>query len=592
MHKSAREMHLCHVCRFCLSLLALIAAIGPLAGCRARALEVVRPPRPTAISVQFSDVTDAAHIRFTHHNAAAGKKMLPETTGSGCAFFDYDNDGWDDVLLIDSKSFAPEAPALALYHNNRDGTFTDVTATSGLNAKGFGMGCAIGDYDNDGFDDIFVSFIGPNHLYHNNHNGTFTDVTATAGVAGDPAVGYQGLLQWKWSVSCAFVDYDNDGKLDLVVVNYIQWSPQNDVFCGGSRMEKEYCTPEAYAGTPNLLYHNDGNGKFTDVSKKTRIADSIGKGWGVVPIDANGDGWTDLAVSNDMTANFLFINHGGKYFTEEAQQRGIALDANGKPKAGMGIDASDWQNGGRSSLLIGNFNTQKLSLWCDGGKGQYNDLSDAAGMAEPSINNVTWGLFFFDFDLDGWQDAFIANGHLATGVHDKNPSLTYEQKPLLFRNEMGRRFDEVAGIAGVPMMQEYVLRGCAWGDINNDGFPDMCVVANNNKPARLWKNSGGNGNHWVRLKLRGSKSNRSGIGAIITLKSGGVTQTKWVKSGGSLMSQCSLRPIFGLGKNEKVDEVQIRWPGGTIDHLKNLPIDKLSIISEGHSAPDPQIAGR
>src|SRR5258708_27236956 len=457
----------------------LVVFLSLLSGCRAPAGPAVTRADSSA-PIPFTDVTDAAGIRFVHHNGAAGKKMMPETTGSGCAFLDYDNDGWDD---------------------------------------------------------IYVTFLGTNHLYHNNH-GTFTDVTETAGVAG-ASVGYGDTLKWKWSSSCAWVDYNNDGKLDLFVCNFVKWSPEHDVFCGRPGGQKQYCAPRAYDGTPNTLYRNNGNGTFTDVSKEVGLTTAIGKGWGVALLDFNGDGWMDFAVSNDLSANFLFMNHGGKRFTEEAAQAGIALGESGNAKAGMGIDVADWQNNGKECLLIGNFSNEKLSLWTDDGSGFFTDMADKAGLGEVSLNFLTFGLFFFDYDLDGWQDAFIANGHIDDLVHKFETRITYAERPLLFHNEKGQRFTEVGLKSGAPMKGEYVLRGCAVSDINNDGYPDVVVVPNNDQPARLWRNEGGNGNHWIRFKLEGARSNRDGIGAMVTVRAGGIRQRQMVKSGGGFLIQSS-----------------------------------------------------
>jgi len=548
-----------------------------LTGCRPS--QAVRPPDRPSGPVQFTDVTDRAGIRFVHHNGATGKKLMPETTGSGCAFFDYDNDGWDDILLIDSRTYGPDAPALALYHNNRDGTFTDVTRKAGLTARGYGMGCAIGDYDNDGWDDIYITCLGPNHLYHNNHDGTFTDVTAKAGVAGEP-VGANGTLRWKWSSSCAWVDYNNDGKLDLFVCNFVKWSPQNDVFCGRPGGAKQYCSPVAYDGTWNTLYRNNGDGTFTDVSREVGLTSAVGKGWGVVPWDFNGDGWVDFAVANDVSANFLLVSHQGKRFTEEAVKSGIALSESGSAKAGMGIDIADWRNDGRFDLLIGNFSNEKLSLFHYDEGGVFTDIADQAGMGEPSLQFLTFGLFFCDFDLDGWQDAFIANGHIDDLVHNFQTNITYAERPLMFHNEGGKRFTEVGLQSGAPLTTPYVLRGCAYGDIDNNGFPDILVVPNNNQPARLWRNEGGNGNRWIRFKLVGSRSNRDGIGAVIALRAGGFTQHQIVKSGGSFMSQSTLRPIFGLGKADRIDEVEVHWPDGLSQRVSAPRLNCLMTVEE------------
>jgi hypothetical protein len=398
--------------------------------------------------------------------------------------------------------------------------------------------------------------------------------------AGTPD-GMGGTLRWKWSSSCAWVDYNNDGKLDLFVCNFVKWSPQTDVFCGRPGGEKQYCAPRAYDGTPDTLYRNNGDGTFTDVSRQVGLTGSIGKGWGVVPWDFNGDGWVDLAVANDLSANFLFLNQAGKRFQETALQAGIAMGDNASPKAGMGIDVADWQNNGRCGLLIGNFSNEKLSLFCDDGSGLFTDMADRVGMGETSLHFLTFGLFFFDYDLDGWQDAFIANGHIDDMVHQFETSISYAERPLLYHNEQGHTFREVGLQAGPPFQSEYVLRGCAYGDIDNDGFPDILVVPNNNQPAHLWRNLGGNGNHWIRFKLIGHSSNRDGIGAIVTVRARGMTQRQCVKSGSSFLSASSLRILFGLGKATQVDEVVIRWPSGHEDRVQNPPIDRLVVLEEG-----------
>jgi hypothetical protein len=506
---------------------------------------------------------------------------------------------------------------VALYHNNRNGTFTDVTGRAGLRVDGFGMGVCAGDYDNDGWDDVYITCLGPNFLFHNNGDGTFTDVSAKAGVRGAPV---NGGLRWKWSSSCAWVDYNRDGWLDLFVCNFVEWSPQIDVFCGNPGGPKDYCAPVAYKGLPNTLYRNNGNGRFTDVSAQTHIGEYIGKAWGVAAWDYNGDGWPDLAVTNDTEPNFLFVNHAGRFFTEEAVPAGLALSETGHAKAGMGIDVADWNNDGHFSLLIGNFSNEKLGLFRDEGGGLLQDVADQTGIGEASLQYLTFGLFFFDYDLDGWPDAFAADGHIQELAHQYDTSITYKERPLLFHNERNGRFTEVGERAGEPLRGRYVLRGCAWGDYDNDGDPDILVLENNGR-ARLWRNEERHQNHWLKVSLVGGRgapeagrgreargrapgakrvgyppqggwwgrspgkrtkgSNRDGIGALVTVKAGGITQRQWVKSGGSFMSQSSLALLFGLGQARQVDAVEVLWPSGRRDRLQSVPVDRLIVVGEG-----------
>jgi hypothetical protein len=578
------------------------------------------PPRAAAVSpIQFIEATDAAGIHFKHHNGAHGKKWMPETTGSGCAFLDYDNDGWEDILLIDSGEFATStghaarsesASHVVLYHNNRDGTFTDVTKQAGLHVEGYGMGVAVGDYDNDGFEDIYITCLGPNYLFHNELGKTpprpspspgerqrlpplshsvgegpgvrafFRDVTAQAGVAG---MKVRGSLRWKWSSACAWVDYDKDGLLDLLVCNYVEWAPEIDVFCGHRGAPKDYCAPLAYKGLPNTLYRNNGDGTFADVSAKTHIGEYLGKAWGIAIWDVNGDGWPDIAMTNDTEPNFLFINHQGQYFSEEGVPTGIAMPESGSPKAGMGVDIADWKNDGRFSLLIGNFSNEKLSLFQPETGDVMRDVADETRLGEASLPFLTFGLFFFDYDLDGWQDIFTANGHIQELVHQYDTHITYKERPTLYHNQQNGTFAEVGAQAGEPLRGEYVLRGCAFGDYDNDGYPDILVVENNGR-ARLWRNTGGSRNHWIRFRLVGKKSNRDGIGALIAVRAGGVTQKQWVKSGGSFLSQSSLRATFGLGQAQRVDSVEVLWPSGQRDKIAPPALDRTVTVEEGADA--------
>jgi enediyne biosynthesis protein E4 len=582
---------------YCAPCIALAAAAAVLSGCGPRLLRSpsgrvsATPVRNTSVAgpVQFVDITDQAGIRFVHDNGGFGKKWMPETTGGACAFIDYDKDGREDILLVNSGQFETPAASykardsrtrVTLYHNKGDGTFEDVTARSGLRVEGYGQGVCVGDFDNDGWDDIYVTCLGANHLFRNRGDGTFQDVTAKAGVAGAKV---NGGLKWKWSSSCAWLDYDRDGYLDLFVCNFVEWSPDLDVFCGFKGGKKDYCAPDAYKGLACTLYHNNHDGTFTDVSVPTQISESLGKSWGVVVWDYNGDGWPDIAVANDRQPNFLFVNHEGKYFTEEAPAVGIALSEGGHPKSGMGIDVADWNDDGHDALLIGNFSNEKLSLFTPDAPGLMSDIADRTGLGQSSLKYLTFGCFFFDYDLDGWPDAFAANGHIQEFVEEIDSGITFKERPLLYHNEGNGTFAEVGLKSGAPLAARYVLRGCACADIDNDGDLDLLVVENNGR-ARLWRNDLPKGSHWLRIQLVGHKSNRDGIGALVKVRAGAMTQRQWVKSGSSFMSQSSLRLTFGLGKAPVADDVEILWPSGVKDVLHNVALNRQFSVEEG-SAP-------
>src|SRR5579884_27240 len=601
MHVRKKSLNSVHMNRKakCL-LLSLLAAPAVFFGCSARQT-VSSPPGPKASLIaartperapaQFTDITDQAGIHFVHDNGAFGKKWMPETTGGGGAFLDYDRDGKEDILLVNSGQFAAPAATstyktrdtrsrVTLYHNRGDGTFEDVTAKAGLRVDGYGQGICVGDYDNDGWDDIYITCLGPNHLFRNRGDGTFEDVTARAGV---PGMKVNGGLKWKWSSSCAWIDYDRDGYVDLFVCNFVEWSPELDVFCGNKGGKKDYCAPDAYKPLPNTLYHNNHNGTFTDVSVRTQVSEYLGKAWGIAAWDFNGDGWPDIAIANDRQPNTFFINHEGKYFTEEAVQVGIALSESGHPKSGMGIDVADWNNDGRDALFIGNFSNEKLSLFTPDVPGMMTDMADRTGIGQPSLLFLTFGCFFFDYDLDGWQDAFAANGHIQEFVEEFNTGITYKERPLLYHNLGNGTFAEVGEQSGQPLRARYVLRGCAFADIDNDGDLDILTVENNGR-ARLWRNDLPRGHHWIRFHLMGRKSNRDGIGALITVKAGGLKQRQWVKSGCSFLSQSSLKPTFGLGPAARVEEVEIQWPSGAKDVWPNLAPDTVYTVTEGQGA--------
>ena len=543
-------------------------------------------------NVHFVSVARQVGIDFHHENGAMGKKHMPETVGSGVAFLDYDNDGWQDILIVNSTRW-PEDGAkgrrgtLHLYHNNRNGTFTDVSKAAGLDIEVYGMGVAVGDFDNDGYEDVYITAIGANHLFRNTlgdkerHQTVFQDVTAQANVQGVPMPGTP--LKWKWSASAAWLDYDRDGKLDLFVTQYVKWSPDHDPYCGHNGI-RGYCPPGTFEGSYCTLYHNEGGGRFRDVSDEMGLrGGAAGKGFGIAIADYNGDGWPDIAVTNDTWANNLYINDKGKRFRDMGAQSGIAASETGKFKAGMGIDAADWRNNGSVALLIGNFAEEGLSLYeSDPKLGAdallFTDNAHQAGIAEPSLPYLTFGLFFFDYDLDGWQDVFTADGHVDDIVSTYDSMVAFKERPLLFHNQRGAGFREVGAALGLTDLA--VGRGAAYGDIDNDGDLDIALV-NNGGQFLLYRNEGGNGNHWIRFRAQGVRSNRDGIGTIIRVTSGGVTQSQTVHSGGSFLSENQRQPTFGLGAQDRADSIEVIWPSGTIDRSGPLQSGRQYIITEG-----------
>ena len=522
--------------------------------------------------LQFADVTQSSGIRFVHKNGAFGKKYLPEALGPGCAFIDYDNDGYPDILLINGKGWPgheePSGSTLKLYHNNRNGTFTDVTAAAGLALSVYGMGVAIGDYDNDGYDDIFVTAVGQSHLFHNNHNGTFKDVTREAGLWGIT----------EFSTSAAWVDYDRDGKLDLIVGNYVDWSPQKDIVCTLDGTHKSYCTPESYSGVAPRLWHNLGNGKFEDVTRKAGLFDPTSKTLGITMLDYNGDGWPDLLFANDTQPNKLYVNNKNGTFTERAVQAGIAFSEDGIARAGMGVDAGDYDHSGRPSIVFSNFSNQMMSLYHNEGNGLFVDEAPRSEIGRASLLTLGFSCFFFDYDLDGWPDIFVANGHLEDDIEKIQKRIKYRQPPHLFHNVVGGKFQDVAAQLGPEFSAPRLGRGAAFADINNDGYPDVLITTNGGAPA-LFRNPGG-GNRGLRIKLIGTKSNRDGIGAAVQVKIGNDTQYQLLHSGGYL-SQSELVLTFGLGAATRADSVEISWPSGQVDHLSNLDGDQTVIVEEG-----------
>ncbi|MCS6804639.1 MAG: CRTAC1 family protein [Acidobacteriota bacterium] len=528
---------------------------------------------PANKKIQFVEVTAAAKITWRHDNLATPEKYLIETMGGGGAFLDYDNDGWLDIYLVNSGETPFHKPKTAirnaLYRNNRDGTFSDVTEKAGVMGRGFGMGATVADYDNDGLSDIYVTNFGPNILYRNNGDGTFTDVTDKAGV-GDP----------RWSTSAAFFDYDNDGRLDLFVCNYLDWNFDKNVYCGESRPGyRAYCHPDVFRGIVNTLYRNNGDGTFTDVSAKTGISSVEGKALGVVAADYNDDGWIDIYVANDAVRNFLFKNDGQGRFREIALMAEVAYGLNAKPESGMGVDFGDYNGDGKLDLFVTNIDLEPNRLHRYEGDDRFFDATVQAGLAEMAMLYSGFGTRFVDFDNDGDLDIFVTNGHPLDNVHLFREGVYYAEEPFLLENINGV-FRNIADTLGEVMKRRYAGRGLASGDYDNDGDTDFLLI-NCGQPPVLIRNDGGNRNNWIGLKLIGVKSNRDAIGATVIVKAQKLTIWRSVNGGGSYCSGHDMRLLVGLGQRQKVDEIEIRWPSGTRDRLRAPRINRYVEVREG-----------
>ena len=533
------------------------------------------PSRPSG-PIEFTDVTSQAGIQFKHNSGAFGKKYLPETMGSGVCFLDYDNDGWQDIFFVNSMDWpghgSGEKSFPALYHNNGDGTFTDVTRQAGLAIETYGLGCAVGDYDNDGFDDLYLTAVGSNHLFRNLGNGKFADVTAKAGVS-DPG----------FSASAVWFDYDNDGKLDLFVTHYITWSVETDQYCSLDNKNKSYCTPQTYKGESSTLFHNRGDGTFENVTQRAGLHDPTGKALGVALLDYDNDGWLDLFVSNDTEPNKLYRNNHDGTFTDVGVLAGVAFSDSGRVRAGMGTDAADYDLSGRQSVLVGNFTNESMALYRNDGSGLFTNDAPASGLGPMTNQSLTFGAFFFDYDLDGLLDVFAANGHVSDDISVVQPTVKYAQPAGLYRNKGNGKFEDVSAKLGRALQKAVVARGAAYADYDNDGDLDLVITANNGF-ARLLRNDHGNQNDMLRVKTIGTRSNRDAIGAKVTLRTNkGQHLFAMVKSGSSYLSQSELPLTFGLGKPEegRIASLEIVWPSGRKESIAGIQPNQMITITEG-----------
>ncbi len=514
-------------------------------------------------------------IHWTHNNGKSPEHWLPESMCSGCAFLDYDNDGWMDIFLVNtgpSAFFHPaDAPRNALYRNNHDGTYTDVTLKAGLDSHRWGEGVAVGDFDADGYPDLYLTCYGQNVLYHNNKDGTFSDVTKKAGVAGSG-----------WSTSAVWFDYDNDGRLDLFVGNFVDYEGPTLITCGDNQLGRRfYCIPKVFEGRHSLLFHNNGDGTFTETGKLSDIGKNLGKAHGVVATDVNNDGLLDLWVSNDTVANYLYINRGGGKFEEIGLAAGVAYADNGQGRSGMGVDTADYDNDGKLDLFVANIDRERFALYRNEGDNMFADQADISGIGRASYYLSGWGLKFFDYDNDGNQDLFISNGHPDDMVESYAPKVTWAEPLLLFHNDGGKLRD-VSATAGAAFQKHWPARGLAIGDFDNDGGVDV-IVNNNGAAPLLLHNEAGSRNHWLGLRLRGTKSNIDAVGAWITWGFGGQTRSLMKTNGGSYLSAHDPRVVLGIGQARKIDFVEIRWPqpSGRVERITSLPLDRYITIVEG-----------
>jgi hypothetical protein len=571
-----------------------------LPGCRTQRAAVPLASSPgmdrPAAPVRFVDVANSLGVRFRHTSGKSGRLYFAETMGAGCAFFDYDGDGKLDLFLVNSSrlpGFPGSGPFYsALYHQRPDGTFADVTQEAGLAVDGYGMGAAVGDYDNDGHPDLYLSGYGRSFLFHNNRDGTFTDVSRQAGTPG-PA----------WGASAAWFDFDRDGYLDLFVCSYCRWTPALNRSCGDSS-GPYLCGPKYYEGTSSVLYHNNGNGTFVDVTKRAGVDNPSGKALGVLAEDLDGDGWPDLIVANDTTPNWLFHNNRDGTFTDRGMETGIAYSGTGQARAGMGIDTADYEHSGREAVFIGNNSTEGQGFFrsepADGTSERYLDAAEEVGIYRPSLPFSTFGARFADVDLDSYPDIMTVNGQENEFISHLGSGVTFAERMQLYRNEPGaapgtRRFRDVSASAGDAIMKPRVGRGLAVGDFDGDGDPDLLVTENNGPAAllrnegageprfgaqRQWRGPGPGRAHWLAIRLRGVKSNREGLGTRVVVQAGGQKQIGWVRSGSSYCSDSEHVARFGLGPATQAEAVELHWPSGAVQTLHRVRADQLLQVTE------------
>jgi hypothetical protein len=542
------------------------------AGFGASVLQSAGRAQPAAVPFQLVDVTSNAGLQFKHNSGAYGGKLLPETLGAGCAFLDYDNDGWQDILLVNGMDWPGhrrQRSTLHLYRNNRNGTFTDVTKAAGLDVELYGMGVAAADFNNDGLVDVFVTCVGQSRLFRNTGKGRFVDVTTASGLGKRSA----------FSTSAMWLDFDRDGHLDLFVCNYVRWSAEHDVFCSLDGKQKSYCTPEAYQGETCWLFRNRGNGTFEDVTATCGIFDSSSKSLGVALIDHDQDGWPDVFVANDTQPNKLYRNQRNGTFKDVALPAGVALSDDGKARAGMGVDAADFMNTGKAGFAVTNFEGEMIGLYRPE-SGTYRDVATQAGVGFPSRNSLGFGCVFADLDLDGHLDLIVANGHIDDTVRNIRGNVGHAQPPQLFLNAGNGTFRDVSSQAGPSFSQPRVGRGLAYGDFDRDGDLDLLMTTNNG-PAVLFRNDVSSGHRSVRLRLVGTKSNRDAIGATIRIHHGETSQTRVVRSGSSYLSQSELPVTFGVGRRDRVDLVVVTWPSGRVEESKDVASGRAYEWTEG-----------
>lgn len=529
------------------------------------------PQEPARIPVTFTDVTAEAGIDFTHFNGRSGQKFLPETLGSGAGFLDYDNDGDPDVFLVNSRPWTGDGSRITskLYRNEGGGKFLEVTRQAGLAISMYGLGVAAADYDNDGFADLYVTVLDGDRLFRNRGDGTFEDVTHAAGIANA-----------RFGTSAAWLDFDLDGHLDLYVANYVQWSIDDDLWCSMDGSTKTYCTPESYQGQPSVLYRNRGDGTFEDVSARAGVDDPTAKALGIVIFDYDSDGLPDIFQANDTQPNKLYRNKGDGTFSEHGISAGIAYAEDGKARGAMGVDSADYDRSGRFHLLVGNFANEMVNLFHNEGNGLFVDEAPTSEVGRDSFLSLTFGAFFFDYDLDGHPDIFCANGHLDEEIEIVQPAVKFAQPPLLFRNDGRGRFELSVADAGPDFAQPVVGRGAAYADYDSDGDLDVLITTNDG-PAKLLRNDGGNSNNYLRVRLRGVKSNRTGLGTQLTLVSRSGQQVQFVRGGSSYCSQSETVATFGLGQDPEVSMLEVRWPSGTVDQFMDLEPNREIEVTEG-----------